>query len=283
LFSRVAYTCAWFLALGVLSGCDKTNPENSPAQEARIVSLAPSTTEALYAVGLGTQVVGVSRYCDFPPEARKLPRVGGFIDPSLEAILALHPTWVVGARSPSNRGVVTTLQARGIETWFPKVESVPDVVKLLRGLGARMHRNADAERVVRALEHDLKAITKIYRDSPQPRVLLIFSEEPLSVAGPGSLGDEMITHAHARNALKFGQRYATLGIEQVIELAPDIIVIARHSTSPMGDPTLDWQRFRTIPAVANKRVHIVRDDRLLRPGPRIAQGVQVLARTIHKY
>lgn len=283
MLSKTSRACTWLWLLAGLCGCSKATVEKHNAKDLRIVSLAPSTTEALFAIGLGSQVVGVSRYCDYPPRAKTLPQVGGFVDPSLEAILGLAPTWVVGARSPSNRGVVSTLQSRGIQTWFPSVESIAEVKTLLHGLGARMNRRSQAEHAIRTIDQELHTAAAAYRRIHQPRVLLVFSEEPLSAAGPQSLGDAMIAHAHARNALKFGQRYATLSIEQVIELSPDVIVIARHATSPAGAPILDWQRFRSIPAVANKRVHIVRDDRLLRPGPRIAQGIQVLAQTIHRF
>ncbi len=267
----------------MVSGCNAhpAAKELSHPEGIRIVSLAPSTTEALYALGLGNQVVGVSRYCDYPPQAQQLPNVGGFTDPSLEAILALRPTWVIGARSPSNRGIVTKLNEQKIHTWFPVVESVSDVKALLRDIGAKTGHQKEADFLISGMDDDLQAMSKRYRNRTQPHVLLAFSEEPLSVAGPQSLGDAMLLHAQARNVMQAGPRYPILSIEQVLKLAPEIIIIARHSKANATKTVIDWKRYTTIPAVKHGRVHILRDDRLLRPGPRITQGIRALAQTIH--
>lgn len=247
----------------------------------RIVSLAPNTTEALFALGLGKHVVGVSRYCDYPEQAKLLPRVGGFVDPSLEGILALQPDWVIGARSPSNRGVVKKLGARGIRTWFPTVERIPDVYALLRGIGDRWGRQAAANRMVLSMQRELSDIEKQYHKSRKPRVLLLFSEKPLSAAGPRSLGDAMISHAQAQNAIQSGSAYPMLGMEQLFSLAPDVIVLARHTTAPPRKMMLTESQYASLEAVQHGRILTLRDDRLLRPGPRIVEGIRVLARAIH--
>lgn len=255
---------------------DRTPPL---ATNVRVVSLAPSMTEALFAIGAGDSVVGVSRYCDFPEEATHRPRVGGFLDPSLEAILALSPTLVVGARSPSNRGVVDTLERHHVAVYFPEDESMAGVREMLRELGSRTHHERQADALVAAMNQHLLAIESALAGRARPRVLLVFNQNPLSVAGPGTFPDEMLRRAGGDNAVREGTGYPTLSIERVMELSPDVIIEAWMGAS--APRASDWSRYTSVPAVANHRVIAIEDERLLRPGPRLVDGVAVLARVIH--
>jgi iron complex transport system substrate-binding protein len=245
----------------------------------RIVSLAPSTTEILFALGAGGRVVGVSRFCDYPAAAARLPRVGGFNDPSLEAVLALRPTLVTGARGPGNRGAVDRLSAQQIETYFPEDHSLADVRAAIRGLGARTAHATDADALVAGIDRHLLAIRAALAGRPRPRVLLVFGRRPLSVAGPQTFADEMLRAAGGDNVVVSGPAYPTLGIERVLELAPDVILEAGMVAGVDGD--FDWARYPSIPAVRDGRVRRFEDDRVLRPGPRVADGVAVLARLLH--
>lgn len=262
------------------SSSSNSNPQaHSGPVAVRVVSLAPSMTEALFAIGAGDSVVGVSRYCDFPEAATHLPRVGGFLDPSLEAILALSPTLVVGARSPSNRGVVDTLERHHIAVYFPEDESMEGVRTMLRELGRRTNHVGEAESLVASMNQHLLAIASAVAGRARPKVLLVFNQNPLSVAGPGTFPDEMLRRAGGENAVRDGTGYPSLSIERVLELAPDVIIEAWMGAS--APRASDWSRYTSIPAVANHRVVAIEDERLLRPGPRLVDGVAVLARVVH--
>ncbi len=154
--------------------CSRRSPPPEQASERRIVSLAPSTTEALFALGAGDQVVGRSRFCDYPAEARRLPTVGGFIDPNLEAIVALRPTLVVGARGPAGRLVVDQLRTRGMSTFFPPTESLDEILVMLQGLGERTGRLAESERLTSAIRNRVTTIARAVERRPKPRVLVVF-------------------------------------------------------------------------------------------------------------
>jgi len=245
----------------------------------RVVSLAPSTTETLFAIGAGAGVVGVSRFCDFPAEVAQRPRVGGFNDPSLEAVLALRPTLVTGARGPANRGIVERLAAQGIDAYFPPDGSLADVRASIRGLGARVARSAEAEAVVARLDAQLAGVAAALAGARRPRVLLVFGRRPLSVAGPGTFADEMLRAAGAENVVTSGPVYPTIGVERVLALAPEVILEAGMAAG--GDADFDWARYPSIPAVRDGRVVRFEDARVLRPGPRVAEGVAVLARLLH--
>src|SRR5262245_40694716 len=122
------------LAIGV--GCKERDSATQHMTD-RVVSLSPSTTEAIFAMGAGSKLVGRSRFCDYPPEALALPAVGGYADPSIEAIVALSPTLVVGARGPAGPGLEQALRARSIETFFPETESIKQIEQMLSELGRR--------------------------------------------------------------------------------------------------------------------------------------------------
>ena len=262
-------------------GCDKPSASGgvSESREAsRIVSLAPSTTEILFAIGAGDRVVGVSRFCDFPPEVAQLPRAGGFTDPSLEAILALSPELVVGSRSPTNRGVVERLSEAGIATWFPPDTSIAEIRSVISGLGSRTGKTEESARVIGQIDRRLEVIAQATKRKDAPRVLLLYGHAPLSGAGPESFGNTLIRAARGENALVSGPAYVTLSIERVIALAPDVIVEVLMEDDPEG---FDWSRWTMIPAVAHHRTHILSDARMTRPGPRIGDAAAALATRLY--
>lgn len=261
--------------------CTKDKP-TARAHIERIVSLSPSTTEAVFAVGSGDKLVGRSRYCDFPPEVTKLPQVGGYVDPNLEAILALRPDLVVGARGPAGRAMADKLEARGIATYFPATESFPEIDEMVRGIGERTGR-ADAGRAaVDALRARLDAVERSVASLPKVRVLLVFGLAPLSVAGPTSFPDEMIRRAGGTNVVAAGGAYPTIGIEHVITLDPDVVVNAammeERATERLNKNAPGWEKVR---AVQSGRVASITNEAILRPGPRVAEGLALLARALH--
>jgi len=266
-------------------GCKAATKSGAGSSEAgvtRIVSLSPSTTETLYAIGAGDRVVGRSRYCDYPPEVAKLPQVGGFVDPSFEAILALRPDLVTGARGPAGAVMTERLEARSIAIYFPPTESFAQIDAMILGLGEKTGSTAQAKSVVAKLDARVAGIQKAVADKPKKRVLLVFGLEPVSVAGPGSFADEMITKAGGKNAVTEGGAYPTLGLERVIAIDPDVVVNAAmaeaHGHERIGKDSPGWSKVR---AVTEGRIVPVTDEALLRPGPRIADGLATLAKAIH--
>lgn len=268
----------------VLAACSRAPRPGSDAgvKGARIVSILPSTTEALFAIGAGDRVVGRSRYCDHPPEVARLPQVGGYVDPSFEAILALRPDLVTGARGPAGKTLSERLEARGIATYFPKTESFAEIDAMILGLGERTGRVAEARATVAALDAKVAAVEKAVAGRPRRKVLLVFGLEPLSVAGPSSFADEMIRRAGGTNVVTEGGGYPTIGVEHVLALDPDVIVNAAiaeaHGHERIGKDTPGWAKVR---AVAEGRVAPLPDEAALRPGPRIGDGLASLARAVH--
>lgn len=253
---------------------------------ARVVSLSPSTTEALFAIGAGELVVGRSRHCDYPPAAVGLPAVGGFADPSIEAIVGLAPTLVVGARGPAGPVLEKTLLARGIATSFPETESLAQIEAMVLELGRRLGHEDGAARVVAAMRARREAVAAAVSARPPVRALFLFDVSPIFVAGPGSFPDELVRLAGGVNVVDRGGAYPTLGMERVLALDPDVILdasAAAHGGESGGAVAAlrEMPGFRELRAVREGRVRSIDGATALRPGPRIGEGLAVVARALH--
>ena len=274
--SRRAF--AFGLALAAVS----CRARERKSRAVRIVSTIPSTTEALFAIGAGALVVGRSRYCDYPPAALALPAIGGFADPSLEAILALAPTLVVGGRGPAGAAWVEKLAARGIATYFPPADAMADVDAMIVGLGARTAHVAEADAVVARIRARRAAVSESVAGLPRPRVLFVFGVTPIVVAGPGTFADEMIRLAGGTNVISgAGPAWPTIDLEKVLALDPDIVLDAsmeehhQQGSEHLGAP---WNAVR---AVRERHVVALGDEVVLRPGPRVGEGLAQVARALH--
>jgi iron complex transport system substrate-binding protein len=267
-----------------LAACRKSAPEKAPlaGRTKRIVSLSPSTTETVCALGATSQLVGRSRFCDYPPEITSLPEVGGYVDPNLEAIVGLRPDLVVGARGPAGAAIVTQLEERGIATYFPRSETLAESDDMIRGLGATIDRAPEGEAIVTSIHARWTAIDTALAARAKRRVLLLFGVSPVVASGPASFGDEVLAHAHGTNVVTQGGTYPLLDLETVVRLDPDVIVDAavaeEHGAQRIAADAPGW---RDVRAVREGRVIAMADERMLRPGPRIAEGVEALARALY--
>lgn len=269
------------VVLALSLGCSRQKARRSSVAE-RIVSLSPSTTEAVFAVGAGAKLVGRSRYCDYPAEVRALPQVGGYVDPSLEAILALRPDLVVGARGPAGSAIAERLEARGIATYFPEAESFAQIDAMILGIGERAGHADGARAAVARLHARIAEVERAVAPLPKTRALVVFGLAPLSVAGPSSFASEMIARAGGSNVVTEGGPYPTIGFERVLALDPDVIVNAammeERASERLHETAPGWKDLR---AARDGRITPLSDEAVLRPGPRIGEGLAVLARALH--
>lgn len=270
------------VVFALVAACSKPKPAARTGPAQRIVSISPSTTEAVFAVGAGAAMVGRSRYCNYPPEVTKVAQVGGYVDPSFETILGLRPDLVVGARGPMGIALAEKLEARGIATYFPPTESFEAIDAMLLGIGERTGRADDAKATILAVHRRVAAVERAVNATPKRRVLMVFGLEPLSVAGPESFSDEMIRRAGGTNVITEGGTYPIIGVERVLALDPDVIVNAammeERATERLSKDAPGWSRVRAVQA---GHVSAITDEAVLRPGPRIAEGLAQLARAIH--
>jgi iron complex transport system substrate-binding protein len=209
-----------------------------------------------------------------------VPVVGG-LAPDLEVLLQLRPDLVVGPRGAMLSKVADQLEARGIATWFPAAESLASSDDVIIGLGDRTGPPGDARRVVSALDTRVHAIAQAVEGEPRPRVLFVVGAAPVVAAGPLSFADELLRLAGASNVVDSGPAWPTVGFERIVELDPDVVIDSSGGPERVPRVTARAPGWSGVRAVHEGRVIVLDDERVLRPGPRIAEGLAALARSLH--
>jgi iron complex transport system substrate-binding protein len=247
----------------------------------RIVSLAPSVTETLFALGAGPEVVGVSQYCDYPPQVRDLPRVGSFLTPNLEAIIALRPTLVVGLELSSDVRQIRALNSMGYPVLLVSDDSLQQIENSIVKVGARIDREAEARRLVAEIQEQIAAVQERLANVKPLRALMLVGHQPIVAVGTGTYLDELIRIAHADNiADAAGQQWPHLGMEFIIAMRPEVILDGAMGSDPATSDDF-WGKYPTIPAVRDHRVYGYAEDPMLHAGPRVGQSLEIIARKMH--
>jgi iron complex transport system substrate-binding protein len=276
--AALAIAAALVASPGATSG-----PATQPGAEhriRRIVSLAPNLTEILFALDLGDRVVGVTDYCDYPPAAAKKPRVGGYVNPNLEAIVALDPDLALATPNIGNREGVLKLQSLGVELLVVETPTLASLSEAIRLIAARAGEPERGVELAAHLSAEIEALRTRSAALPAVRSLLVFSHEPLIAAGPGTLFDEMLRAAGGTNLAAGMGPYPHLSLEQVVMLAPEAIIDTAMTATGENDARF-WDRLSTVPAVRDRRICSPAADPILRPGPRVVQGIRLLADCLH--
>lgn len=278
---RFAFTC---LLLSWLA----TAVADAPS---RIVSLAPSITETLFALDLGEHVVGVTRYCDYPETTKDLPKVGGYVDPNYEVIVALHPDLVI--LQNTHQDAIDALKKLGIETFAVPHATIADIHHAIKKIGQRCGAPEKAETLLENLEKRQAAIAEKVRGLKRPRVMLCIGRDSQSddlsglyIAGQNDFYQDIIELAGGRNAWQ-GKAIAfpQISAEGIIQINPDVIIdMASHFQS--GDASQEtivrqWDILKVVKAVRENRVYAVTGRHTQRPGPRYIRFLEEVARLLH--
>ena len=283
--TRTCQTVAAILAVavGLVSA-------QSPPQ--KIISLVPSVTEILFAIGAGSQLAGIGSFDQVPDgyDGAQLARVGGLLDPDMERIFTLRPDLVVLYSSQTDPG--QQLERAGIPVLAYKHGGLAEVSQTIRALGLRTGHSAQAESIAADMEAGLAAIRARVADRPKPRTLLVFGREPLTLrniyasGGNGFLHD-MLDAAGGVNvfASVASENVAQVNSEAILASAPDVIIEIRYAKrfreETVEDERAVWRRLSTLPAVRSDRIHFVTGNRFVVPGPGVVEATEELARILH--
>jgi iron complex transport system substrate-binding protein len=283
----VALVMTWGAGSTALQRSASPPPASQSAR--RIVSLVPALTEMLFAIGAGPQVAGVSSYDAFPAEVKKLPKVGALLDPDTERILSLRPDFVILYGSQSD--LQEQFARAGIRTFVYRHGGITTVLDTIRDLGAATGHLAEAAARVRDLQGRLDAVRARVKGRPRPRVLLVFERQPktlreIYVSGGRGFLHEMLEIAGGQNVFADVDRESVQpSTETLIARAPDVILEVRTAglleQREVAQEQGVWSALSSIPAVRNKRVHLLTGDYLVVPGPRLAQATEAFAAAIH--
>ena len=257
----------------------------------RIVSMAPSITETLFALGLGDRVVGVTRYCNYPPETEGKARVGGYLDPNFEAVVALDPDLVV--MLVEHEQSLPAFDKLGLNTLVVRHKDVTGILESFPAIGRRCGREAEAQRMVADIETRIERIRRKTAGLARPRVMFTIertagsgSIEDCYIAGADGFFDKIIDLAGGQNAYRQGMvRFPVVSHEGILRMDPQVIVDMTPGLSAgrLAKETIlaDWQQLGQVEAVKNHRVHLMDHDYAFVPGPRFILLVEELARLIH--
>jgi iron complex transport system substrate-binding protein len=291
------------LALAALAGCGSsggaaasTSPSSSAGPitvkddsgttvtlqqpAARIVSLAPANTEIAYAVGAGPKMVAGTSYDDYPAAAKSLPKVGDFANPSLEKIASFNPDLVLaaGGIQQSLRG---KLESLGMKVFVVDPTTYDGVMADVAALGKLTGNDAGAQTVVQQMTKARDDVQAKVASLPKASTFLEIYSKPLMTAGSGTFINDMISMAGGTNiGAAAGAGFPNFSTEVLLKDDPAVYIADSGSMSTPGD-LAKRAGFSALSAVKQGHVYVVEDDLIARPGPRLAQGLQDLAKMIH--
>ena len=256
---------------------------------ARIVSLAPGNTETLFALGLGSKVVGVTRLCDYPPEVPErvgigdIKVIGGYANPSIERIVALEPDLVLASGS-LQRKTVDLLEEKGLRVVALNPKTIDQVLQNIRLVGKICGVAKKADELAESLEKRIGfVVSRVSGETKKPRIYYEIWHSPLMSAGPGTWVHELVSLAGGLNIFSDAkQPYPVISSETVIQRNPEIIII---KVGYMGEVAKEEIKRRpgwaVIDAVKNDRIYELEENIVIRPSPRIVQGLEELAKIVH--
>ncbi len=266
----------------LLAGCEGAK-EAPPIPEGalRILSLSPNTTEILFRLGLGDEVVGVTDFCRYPPEALEKAKVGGLLNPNLEAMFALEPNLVV--LLPAHEVLARKLQSQKIAVLAVPNDTMADVLESIESIGRIAGRSERAAALADSIRSAIESAKKM--KPTQPWRVMIVVDRPrrglagIFVAGPGTYLDEVVQLIGGTNV--FGQslaRYPEAGIEEILFRNPQVIIELRPSGVDPVEATEEarivWRRIPGLSAAESGRIYALAGDHLVVPGPRIGRTIE---------
>ena len=299
---QVIFCLATLILLSLLLACTAPPPPATPPEMVvtdqlgrqvslkttprRIISLAPSNTEILFALGLAERVVAVTDFCNYPPEATEKPSIGGFSTPNIEEIIALSPDLVV-ATSIHDKKVIPQLEAQGITVVALNPKTIDEVLTAITLVGRITGAEEAAAAVVTPMQQRIKSITDKTKGLPpeqRPATLYILWHDPLMTAGAGTLPQALIDRAGGTNIGYEIKDYGDISLEAVIDADPAVIIAGiGHGTG--ADAPLQYAqnepRLKDTTARRQGNIYAINSDLPSRGGPRIVDALEQFARFIH--
>ncbi len=273
------------------SSANKLVKQKKDGDYKRIISLSPSTTETLFALGLDNKVVGRTRFCNFPPEAKSIHEVGGYVDPNYEAMISLKPDLVI--LLPEQEKVKKYLNELKIKHLTVDNKTISDIKNTIKTIGNTCSAKLGAKKLLSNINTTIEKIRSKTKELTKPKVIVSIGRTPgtngikdVYIAGRKTSYDELINIAGGINAFEDSIiTYPMLSAEGLIHLNPDIIfdfIVNLEKNNLDRELVLkDWQTIKSVEAVKNNRVKILSTDYISIPGPRFILLLKDLAKTIH--
>ncbi|MBN2583998.1 MAG: ABC transporter substrate-binding protein [Planctomycetes bacterium] len=285
---RIVAALCLIAAVLLAAGCgEDCTPPSKPPQDRNVVSLVPSITEIIFAMGQGDRMIGRSNYCLYPPRVLTLPAYGSYTDVSIEELLSVHPDLVVFNTSKAES--YGRLTAAGIRCIAPPTDTVEQVYEAIDILGAELGAADDASALAARLRGQLDTVRLRAADKPRVPTLMVFPNimgegNQVRVIGRKTFVSELLDVAGGENVVQ-ADGYPRVHFETITQWPVEVIIISAPGDIAPGlsdeqyrEP---WARWSSIPAVAKGRIVVLREAFLTIPGPRMAEAAELLLRTVH--
>jgi iron complex transport system substrate-binding protein len=252
----------------------------NPAQ--RIISLAPSVTEILFAVGLDPEVVGVTTFCDYPARAKLKPKIGSST-PNLEAIMGLKPDLVVGNHNFIRPDVLAKLEQLQVPVFLLSPKSVDDILVHISTVGRIVGHEKEARGVGQGLRDRLSDLRRRMGSVKRVRVFYVVNSEPLISVGTGSFIHQMLELAGGENIVgRTSTAYPKVSLEEVLRRDPEVLLFPVGTSEGIPEAEQQqWRKWTSLSAVSQNRLYQVKGEFVNRPGPRVIEGIEILAQLFH--
>jgi iron complex transport system substrate-binding protein len=250
---------------------------------ARIVSLAPSITEILFSLGLGERVVGVTTYSNYPVEAALEPKVGSYINLNVEKIISLSPELVVGTKDGNRKNVTDLLEQAGIKVFIVNPRNVAEAIETIEWVGMAAGVPERGRDLRNTLEGRLSRIRDLVSHRRQPNVFMQINLKPIMTVNGDTFLHDLIRLSGGHNIFeKEPFHYPRINVEEIIARKPEVIMISSMELGGRFEAAREeWLKLTVIPAAREKRVHLIDSDISNRPGPRIVDALEIMARFVH--
>lgn len=249
----------------------------------RVVSLAPSITEIIFALGQEHRLKGATRFSDFPPEANSLPKVGSYVQLDLERIVALKPDLCIAIKDGNPRQTVVRLESLEVPVYVVDPRNLEAVTKTIIEIGDLLNATKNAENLVNNMRLRINRVrSAAEKISHRPCVFFQIGISPIVSVGTNTFIHELIVLAGGDNLTKGPIPYPRFSREQVLSLAPEVFIITSMARGEVFERVkIEWSRWSEMPAIKNRRIFLVDSNLFDRPTPRLVDGLEVLGRLIH--
>jgi iron complex transport system substrate-binding protein len=248
-----------------------------PARGERAVSLAPNLTETVFAVGAGNRLVGVTAYCDYPSEAQKIQKVGDTVNPNLESIVALQPQVVLVSTASQIESFTNILDQQNIAVFVTNPQELDGVYRSISQIGEIFGEDEKAGEIIDRMKRRVADIETRTGAATDIKVFLQISKEPLFTIGKSSFMTDLIRRAGGVSVTAtVDEAYPKFSKETALALQPEAVILSESEDNQEPNEV-----FANSPAVKNRKIFRVNADLLSRPGPRLVDGLEQIARALH--
>jgi len=274
------------LVLTVYSCKEKTASNTQANNNGTIVCLSPNITEIVFALGLADKVAAVSSDSDWPSEAKEKKTIGTFWDPDIETIISCKPGLVITEDFAQQKNVADSLDRTGIKVLSLKIDTIDQMLDAIKKIGEAAGKKEEGEKLAGKISEQIKSLKQRFGTEQKPKVLWIVQPEPLRVAGRKTFINEIIETVGGENAIGESiQQYPQIDTENALLSGADVIIQSamdkKNIAAEQAAAEKHWSSIKRLPAVKNGRIYVVDPDLVLRLGPRLPEGIEMIGNLLH--